>query len=105
MGKILTNNRDVPFELFFKDKIQKGYTFKELSNANVKEFQNFLDKVSKMTIDQVDKSYSRKPDKTDLYNGVQVYHYEVTKKFRIHVVIQQGRFMILRLDSNHRVHK
>ena len=48
-----------------------------------------------MTIDQVDKSYSRKPDKTDLYNGVQVYHYEVTKKFRIHVVIQQGRFMIL----------
>ena len=100
----LTNKTDVPFELFIKDRIQSGYTFKELSQSNNKEFQSFLDKVSRMTVQQVDMQFSRKPDKTDIYNGMQVYHYEITKKFRIHVVIQNGRYMIIRLDPNHKVH-
>lgn len=105
MAKILTNQRDVPFELCFKYPLEKGYTFKELSKQNNKELQNFLDKVSKMTVQQVDQLYARKPDKKDSYKGMQVYHYEVGESFRIHVVIEAGYYKIIRLDPNHKVHR
>ena len=36
MAKILTNQRDVPFELSFKYPLEKGYTFKEKRIKNVK---------------------------------------------------------------------
>ena len=100
----LTNQRDVPFELCFKYPLESGYTFKELTKDNIKEFQVFLNKVSRMTVQQVDQLYSRKPDKNDTYNGMQVYHYEVTKVFRIHVVIEAGYYKIVRLDPSHSVH-
>lgn len=58
-----------------------------------------------MTVTQVDKAFSRKPDKADTYNGMQVYHYEVTEVFRIHVVIESGYYKIIRLDPKHKVHK
>ena len=58
-----------------------------------------------MTVTQVDNSYSRKPDKDDKYHGMQVYHYEVTESFRIHVVIESGYYKIIRLDPRHKVHK
>lgn len=105
MAKILTNQRDVPFELCFKYPLENGYTFKELSLQNNKELQNFLDKVSRMTVQQVDQLYARKPDTNDTYQGMQVYHYEVTKKFRMHVVMEAGYYKIIRLDPNHKVHK
>ena len=57
-----------------------------------------------MTVTQVDKLLSRKPDKDDTYNGMQVYHYEVTEVFRIHVVIEAGYYKIIRLDLRHKVH-
>ena len=34
---MLTNNVDVPFTICFRDKLQKGYTFKELERSNNKE--------------------------------------------------------------------
>ena len=105
MAKRLTNKRDVPFELCFKYPLQSGYAFKELSLANNKELQGFLDKVSHMTVQQVDSLFARKPDKTDTYNGEQVYHYEVTDSFRIHVIIEEGYYKIIRLDPHHRVHR
>ena len=58
-----------------------------------------------MTVTQVDKLYSRKTDTDDKYNGMQVYHYEVTEVFRIHVVIEAGYYKIIRLDPKHAVHK
>ena len=70
-----------------------------------KELQGFLDKVSRMTVQQVDSLYARKPDKTDTFDGEQVYHYEVTDSFRIHVIIEEGYYKIIRLDPNHRVHR
>lgn len=100
----LTQNRDVPFELCFKYPLENGYTFKELTKENNREFQSFLNKVSRMTVTQVDKAYARKPDKNDVYNGMQVYHYEVTKSFRIHVVMEAGYYKIIRLDPQHKVH-
>lgn len=97
-------NREVPFELCFKYPLENGYTFKELSQKNVKQFQTFLSKVSRMTVTQVDKAFSRKPDNDDIYKDMQVYHYEVTPSFRIHVVIEAGYYKIIRLDPNHKVH-
>lgn len=99
-----TNQRDAPFEVCFKYPLERGYTFRELSQKNLKEFQRFLDKVSSMTVDQVDRSFRRDTDKNDSYHGSQVYHYEVSEKFRIHVVIEAGYFKVIRLDPNHRFH-
>lgn len=104
MSQILTNRREVPFELGFKYPLARGYTFKELSKQNNKDFQNFLDKVSKMTVDQVNKAFARKPDSNDTFMGMQVYHYGVTDSFRIHVVLEAGYYKIIRLDPNHKVH-
>lgn len=98
-------NREVPFELCFKYPLEKGFTFKELSRDNLKQLQSFLDKVARMTVTQVDKSFARPPDKQDKYNDLQVYHYEVAPAFRIHVVIEAGYYKIIRLDPNHTVHK
>ena len=49
--------------------------------------------------------YARKPDTSDSYKGMQVYHYEVTEAFRIHVVIEAGYYKIIRLDPRHKVHR
>ena len=103
----LTNQQylEVPFELCFKYPLENNYTFKDLTRENVKQFQAFLNKVSKMTVSQVDQEYSRKPDTDDTFKGMQVYHYEVTKTFRIHVVNEAGYFKKIRLDPRHKVHK
>ena len=98
-------NREVPFELCFKYPLENGYSFKELTTENVRQFQTFLNKVSKMSVTQVDKAFSRKPDTKDTYNGMQVYHYEVTKVFRIHVVNEAGYYKVIRLEPKHKVHK
>lgn len=106
MAKLMQKqNREVPFELCFKYPLENGYTFKELSPENVRQFQVFLDKIAQMTAVQVDKAYSRKPDVNDIYKGMQVYHYEVTSVFRIHVVIEAGYYKIIRLDPRHKVHR
>ncbi len=101
----LTKLNELPFIISFKYKLKKGYTFKELKQNHLKELQHFLDKISGMTISQVDGRYLRQPDSTDVYNGSQVQHYEVTPKFRIHGVLEDKRFEIIRLDPNHKKHK
>ena len=103
-GRLLTNKREVPFILGFQYPLERKYTLEELEKRNNKELQNFLDKVSRMSVQQVDERYSRKPDKTDVFDGLQVYHYEVSSSFRIHVVNKDGIYFIIRLDPNHRVH-
>lgn len=101
----LTNQIDTGFELCFKYKLERKYTLKELSQRNLKELQGFLDKVSQMTVQQVDLSYGRKPDHNDTYEGKQVLHYEVAPAFRIHVVMEAGTYKIIRIDPNHRFHE
>jgi len=102
---VLTRNRDVPFELCFKYALLKGYTFHNLEKRNVKDFQNFLDKVANMTVQQVDMQFARKPDKNDNYKNEQVLHYGVTDSFRLHTILEEGRYVVIRLDPNHKVHK
>jgi hypothetical protein len=104
-GSLLTNKRDTPFILCFKYPLEKRYNFSNLQMKDVKAFQKFLDKISQMTVQQVDVSFSKAPDKEDTFNGLQVYHYAVTDTFRIHVVNEAGIYKILRLDPNHAVHR
>lgn len=103
-GRLLTNKRDVPFILGFRYPLERKFTLTELERRNNKEFQGFLDKVSQMSVQQVDELYGRQPDKNDIYCGMQVYHYEVTRSFRIHVVSEDGVYKIIRFDPNHKVH-
>lgn len=88
-------NREVPFELCFKYPLENGYTFKELSPENVKQFQAFLNKVSQMTVTQVDKAYSRKPDKDDTYKGMQVYHMKLQKCLEYMLLLKQDTIKLL----------
>lgn len=103
--ELLTRQNTAPFELCFKYPLEKGYTIDKLSKNDVKEFQRFLDKVSKMTVSQVDYLYARQPDANDSYRGQRIYHYEVGKSFRIHVVLESGYYKIIRFDPNHKYHK
>ena len=101
----LTEKSDIPFVLAFRYALQKKYTFEDLSTTDLKDFQRFLDKVANMTVSQVDKCFARQPDKRDKYNNLQVYHYAVTDSFRIHVVLENCTYHVLRLDPNHKFHK
>jgi len=100
----LTNRRDVPFEISFKYPLTKGFTFSELEKYDLNIFQKFLNKVSKMTVQQVDKTFARQPDKNDDYNGRQMLHYGISDSFRIHVILEEGRYVAIRLDPNHKTH-
>ena len=89
----LTNNRDVRFEICFKYPLQSGYTFSDLERSDVRAFQRFPDKASRMTVDQVDRQFARRPGHGDTFNGSQVCRYEVSKSFRTHVVNEAGHIV------------
>ena len=61
-------------------------------------------KISRMSVQQVEKQYARKPDKSDRYGDMQVFHYEVSKTFRIHAINEEGQYRVIRIDPNHRFH-
>lgn len=102
---ILTNRLSSPFTLCFKYKLENGYTFDEMNAAQIKDFQKFLNLASQMTFQEVERRYRRKSDTCDTFSGDQVIHYGITEGFRIHGTIEQGQFVVLRLDPAHKFHK
>ena len=100
----LTDAKGQPFVLSFHRKLMDGYRFDNLSRQNLKAFQGFLDKISSLTVNDVDKLYRCQPDNADIVDDKQVQHYEITKKFRLHGVLINGRFEVVRLDPNHNYH-
>ncbi len=98
-------NLDKRFVVAFKYKLEKGYRLDDLEKRNLRELQKFLDTISNMTVQEVDQKYKRQSDKTDLFQGQPVHHYKVNEKFRVHGIIEGGRFKIIRLDPNHKFHK
>lgn len=100
----LSSRLDVPFIISFKYPLKNGYTFAEMRPEDNKAFQSFLNKVSNMTFNQVDTAHRKKSDVHDLYNGQQVIHYGVSGTFRIHGVIENSRFKVIRLDPRHKFH-
>ena len=103
-GEVLTRQTTRPFVVCFEDRLHKGFNFTDLSQSDCKSFQRFLDKVAGMTFADVDKLFLRIKDGNDKHMGMQVAHYEVSQKFRIHGVIKGDRFCVIRLDPNHKVH-
>ena len=101
----LNSHLRVPFSLCFREKLFNGYTFKELKKEQLRDWQKFLDIVSQLTFEQVERRYRRDSDTTDTYGGEQIIHYWVSESFRVHGVIQNAQFVVLRLDPNHRVHR
>ena len=102
-GKLTVSN-ETRFIVSFRYKLLSGYKFTDLQWKDIKTFQQFLDKTSQMTFNQVETLYHRDDDSKDLYNGEQITHYKVTDSFRIHGVLENSQFVVLRLDPNHRVH-
>jgi len=92
------------FVLGFKYPLLSDYTFKEISKENIRQFQNFLNKVSKMTLQEVETAFAQKPDKNDEFKGIPVHHYKVNKSFRIHTIFEDGVHIIIRIDPNHHFH-
>ena len=103
-GKILTTEKSRPFIVCFEYILAKNYNFTTLSKSHLKELQSFLDRVSELKFEQVDKLYLRSPDKQDMFKGMQVKHYGFGDCFRIHGVIKEGKFFVIRLDPNHSWH-
>lgn len=101
----LSNRTSSPFTICFKYKLQNRYTFSDLKPDNLKGLQAFLDKVSGMTFQQVDQTYRRTSDSSDVFQDEQVIHYAVSRQFRIHGIIENGQFVVLRLDPEHKVHR
>lgn len=108
MGKYsaaLTNRGEAPFRICFEYKLANGFTFKELQQRDLKNLQRFLDKTIGRRFTEVDSLYLKRPDKTEDHRGLQVQHYAVDKKFRIHGVLHEEMFKVLRIDPNHNYHK
>lgn len=104
-GRLLTNKRDTPFVLCFKYSLEKGYKLGDLEMRDVQDLHRFLEKIANMTVQQADSSFARKPDRNDTYKDSQVYHYAITDSFRVHVILEEGRYIIIRLDPKHAVHR
>ncbi len=103
--ELLTNRLEMPFVLCFKYKLENGYTLSDMKTPQFKELQVFLDRVSQMTFSQVERRYRRNSDKGDIFEGEQVIHYGIGETFRIHGIIENGQFIVLRLDPQHKYHR
>lgn len=100
----LSNRLTSPFTLCFKYKLQNGYSFSDMDSSHLKELQKFLNCVVDMTFEQVERRYRRKSDKADTFSGEQVIHYGISDTFRLHGIIENGQFMVLRIDPRHKYH-
>lgn len=100
----ISNHLSSPFILCFKYQLHRGYTFDTLTHIHLKEFQRFLNQISAMTFQDVEKNYRRSSDSSDTFEGKQVIHYGFGKRFRIHGVIEEGQFVVLRIDPDHNYH-
>lgn len=101
----LSNHLSSPFSLCFRYKLQNGYTFSDLNVHQLREFQAFLNRSSQMTFEQVERRYRRASDTSDTFNGDQVIHYGIGQVFRIHGIIEEAQFVVLRLDPTRKYHK
>lgn len=102
--KIISSHLSSPFSLCFKYKLEKGYTFDDMTVRDTKEFQKFLDIAAQLSFEQAERRYRRKSDTNDTLDGEQIIHYGIGEDFRIHGIIDNAQFVVLRLDPNHKFH-
>lgn len=93
-----------PFIVSFKYPLEKGFTFCDMEKTDMDVFQAFLDRVCGRTFQDVDSQYKRTTDHNDSFHDQDVIHYGLSNGFRLHGIIENGRFKVIRIDPNHRVH-
>lgn len=105
-GGLLTGQSKAQFKMSLERSLQSGFCFKELGKREVKAFNSFIEKTvgNQLTVQQVNQKFGRTPDDNDVIDGYNLYHYEVSKKFRIHGYLKEGYFVICRIDPNHKFH-
>ncbi len=105
-GSVLTNVNKPKFKMSLERSLESGFCFKNLQIREIKKFNDFINKTvgRNLTVQEVNDLYGRDVDKTDIVDGNTVYHYKVSDKFRIHGYLNDGYFVICRIDPNHRVH-
>jgi len=92
------------FIISFSRKLENGYRFDDLKQSDLKVLQNFFDIASQLTVQEMDEKYKRQSDKNDILYNEPVIHYGTSERFRIHGTYIEGRFEVLRIDPNHKVH-
>lgn len=103
-GNLLSDRRNAPFILCFSRQLENNYEFADLKQADIKELHRFIAKVVGRPYSEADR-YLRNPDKNDLTeDNIQIQHYSISKKFRIHGFLQNGLFHVVRLDPEHDFH-
>ena len=105
--------KELPFRISIDVALANGFEFKDMTNANVKEFHRFLsDTVYKrLTISQVDEEFLRKRGMADAppikYGDIELIHYgKDASSFRLFGYYNSdGYFSVCRIDGKHRTHK
>lgn len=105
-GQLLAEgkNSKAEFKMSLERTLEKKFCFDKLQQKDIKTFNSFIERTVGKDFQEVNKRFLRKPDKNDKIDGNSVYHYEVSKKFRIHGYLNEGYFVICRVDPNHKFH-
>lgn len=106
----LTKNKKPKLVVSFGLKLENNFNFKNLNKEDLKIFQQFLDDSTELSYDEMENRYSRKNDSDDTYkinnSKFQIYHYGKDRStFRLHGILADGLFHVIRIDSKHKVHK
>lgn len=106
----LINEKKHLFKIAICEPLDNGYCFKKLCKNSSKELQNFIDETigKSLTVTKVDKLYLRKKGEVKReINGRELIHYgKDRKKFRIFGYYNNdGYFVVVRIDPNHRTDK
>lgn len=81
----------------------KDFGFKKMNSTDLKNFDKFITQIQKYGYEGI--SFEKcKDDKTDILNGQQIHHFKLSKKFRIHGFMLNGRFKVVRIDPKHEFH-
>ncbi len=105
--KVLTDSKNPKFTVRFGEELCKGYGFSELEKHSAHKFTRFLDNMVGQNWLEVDQKYLRRPDRNDRYKDNDVIHYGTGgsgSEFRLHGYIEEGVFVVIRIDPNHKFH-
>lgn len=103
----LTSNTKRKFKIRFGDEMNSGYDFSVLQKQSAYKFTNFLDTIVGKYWNDIDKTYRRKSDRTDIVKNHEIIHYGPSgthTSLRVHGYIEDDTFVVVRIDPNHSFH-
>ena len=109
-GTLLTNSKNVAFQILISRQLDNKFAFKDLNPEGIKALHSFIDDTigKKLTITEVDKLYLRtKGGATQEINNEDIIHYGKDRtKFRVFGYYNsENYFNITRIDTKHKTNK